>query len=174
MKKSSDTGGRPGQNSLAAYLHAHLTAATSGERLFEQAAKSWRDTPHSADVRRLAAEVSEDKRELEEICRQLHASMPGYKRAFAWLGGQVAALSPLNPTHSIRGAKGQLELESLVSAVSGKLLLWKTLRVLARDDDRIDPDRMDRLANQAAEQIRTLETLLLDTCAVRLAAANPD
>jgi hypothetical protein len=174
MKKGPNTGGVPDGHSLSAYLHGHLTAATAGERLFEQAAKSWRDTPHAVDLGRLAAEVSEDKRALEDICERLHSRMPPYKSALAWAGAQFAALSPLNPVHSIRGAKGQLELESLISAVTGKLLLWKTLRVLSRDDHRIDPGRMEHLSTRAGEQIRTLETLLLDTCATRFAPAAKD
>jgi len=65
MKKSADTEDTAAGNSLSAYLHSHLTAASAGERLFEQAAKSWRDTAHAGEVGRLAAEVSEDKRALE-------------------------------------------------------------------------------------------------------------
>jgi hypothetical protein len=169
MNKSAKTKELPDEQSLTAYLHSHLTAANAGERLFEQAAKSWRDTPRAAEVARLAAEVSEDKRTLEEVCDQLHASMPGYKKPLAWAAAQGAALGPLNPGHSIDGAKGQLELESLISAVTGKLLLWKTLHVLSRDDNRIDQVRMEQLGNRAAAQIQSLEALLLDTCPPRLA-----
>jgi hypothetical protein len=171
MNKSPNTDEIPDAHSLSAYLHSHLTAASAGERLFEHAAKSWRNTPQAGEVARLAAEVTEDKRTLEEVCEQLHSSMPGYKKPLAWAGAQVAALGPLNPGHSIDGAKGQLELESLISAVTGKLLLWKTLRVLSRDDHRIDPVRMEQLSSRAAAQIQTLETLLLDTCPARLAPA---
>lgn len=110
MKKSADSEDTAASHSLSAYLHSHLTAASAGERLFEQAAKSWRDTSHAGEVGRLAAEVSEDKRALEEICEQLHSSMPAYKKPVAWAGAQVAALDPLNPLHSIEGAKGQLSL----------------------------------------------------------------
>jgi hypothetical protein len=174
MQKRPSTGTIPGGHPLSAYLHAHVTAAAAGERLFEQAAKSWRDTAYAAELARLAAEVSEDKRALEDICARLHARMPAYKEVLAWAGGQLAALSPLNPVHSIHGAKGQLELESLISAVTGKLLLWKTLRVLSRDENRIDPGRIEQLSNRAADQIRTLETLLLGTCAARLAPSAQD
>jgi len=74
MKKSADSEDTAASHSLAAYLHSHLTAASAGERLFEQAAKSWRDTAHAGEVGRLAAEVSEDKRALEEVCEQLRHS----------------------------------------------------------------------------------------------------
>jgi hypothetical protein len=50
MKESADTDDATAGHSLSAYLHSHLTAASAGERLFEQAAKSWRDTAHAGEV----------------------------------------------------------------------------------------------------------------------------
>ncbi|MGY2746595.1 hypothetical protein [Arthrobacter sp. UYCu723] len=156
-------------NSFSAYLHSHLMAASAGERLFEQAAKSWAGSPLGTELSRLAVEVSEDKAALQEICEQMHVDMPAYKKPLAWIGAHLAALDPLNPMHSPDGAAGQLELEALIAAVSGKVLLWKTLIVLTSTDLEIDQNRIQRLLDRAVGQIRDLEPLLLDTSGSRLA-----
>lgn len=155
-------------DSLRRYLHSHLMAASAGERLFNQAAKSWADSAHDVELRRLAAEVGEDKAVLEDICEQMHSGLPGHKKPLAWVGAHLAALDPLNPTHSRDGAAGQLELEALIAAVSGKVLLWKTLTVLTGVYQGIDPGQIQRLLDRALGQIRDLETVLLATSAERL------
>lgn len=163
VNESNVNGGTIDDKSLSAYLHSHLIAAAAGERLFEQAAKSWNGTPHGATLSHLAAEVSADKAALHEISDQLHLHMPAYKKPLSWISAQLGTMDPLNPLHSPDGASGQLALEGLLSAVTGKSLLWKTLFVLSRTDERIDPATANRLLDRATEQIRELDALLLDS-----------
>jgi hypothetical protein len=172
VNESNIDGGTIDDNSLSAYLHSHLIAAAAGERLFEQAAKSWDGTPHGATLSHLAAEVSADKAALHEFSDQLHLHMPAYKKPLSWISAQIGKLDPLNPLHSADGATGQLALEGLVSAVTGKSLLWKSLIVLSRTDNRIDPTTVNRFLDRANEQIRELELLLLDTTPERLATSD--
>jgi hypothetical protein len=156
-----------GERSLAAYLHSHVIAAAVGERLFAQAAKTWKDSPHGATLGRLSTEVSSDKAALQGITDGIGLSVPAYKQPFAWIGAQLASLGPLNPLHARTGAAGQLELEALVSAVTGKLLLWKTLVLLSRTDARIGRERVSNLLDRATGQLRELEALLLETAPKR-------
>lgn len=171
----SNTSGRretSGERSLAAYLHSHLIAAAAGERLFKQAAKSWEDSPHGQTLGRLWREVTEDKAALQGITDGLGLTLPAYKEPFAWIGAQLASLGPLNPLHSRTGAPGQLELEALISAVTGKSLLWKTLALLARSDTRIGRERVTNLLARATGQLRELEEILLETAVERFTDAS--
>ncbi len=156
-----------GESSLAAYLHSHLIAAAAGERLFEQAAKTWKDSPRGSTIARLAMEVSADKATLEGITEGLGLGIPAYKRPFVWTGAHLASLGPLNPLHARTGAAEQLELEALISAVTGKSLLWKTLGLLSRTDPRIGQEPMANLLDRATAQLRELEGLLLETATER-------
>ena len=158
-----------GDETLAAYLHSHLIAAAAGERLFGQAAKTWKNSPHGVALGRLATEVSADKAELQDITRGIGLEIPAYKKPLAWIGARIASLGPLNPFHAKTGAPGQLEIEALISAVTGKSLLWKTLVLLSRSDSRIEYDLVARLLDRATEQIRELERILLDTAEERFA-----
>lgn len=162
-----------GESSLAAYLHSHLIAAAAGVRLFEQAAKTWRDSPHGRTIARLATEVSADKAALEGITERLGLGIPAYKKPFAWTGAYLASLGPLNPLHARTGAAEQLELEGLISAVTGKSLLWKTLGLLSRTDPRIGREEAANLLDRATAQLRDLEGLLLETTAERFTDTGP-
>lgn len=172
MSDSEHVKARVDDSMLASYLHSHLIAASAGERLFEQAAKVWRDSPHGSTLSRLAAEVGEDKAELEAITQRLDVALPAYKRNAAWLGAQLSKIDPLNPLRSPRGHTGQLELEALVSAVTGKSLLWETLLLLSQGDVRIDALQMEKLHDRALKQIREIADIMRDTAAARFHAGG--
>jgi len=161
-----------GESSLGTYLHSHLIAAAAGERLFEQAAKTWKDTPRGNTIARLAMEVSADKATLEGITEGLGLGIPAYKKPFAWTGAHLASIGPFNPLHTKTGAAEQLELEALISAVMGKSLLWKTLGLLSRTDPRIGQEPVANLLDRATAQLRELEGLLLETAAERFTDAG--
>lgn len=164
--------GTTGESSLAAYLHSHLIAAAAGERLFEQAAKTWKDSPRGSTIARLATEISADKATLEGITEGLGLGIPAYKKPFAWTGAHLASLGPLNPLHARIGAAEQLELEALISAVTGKSLLWRTLGLLSRTDPHVGQEQVASLLDRATAQLRELEGLLLETAAERFTDAG--
>ncbi|GAB3563345.1 hypothetical protein GCM10027405_17770 [Arthrobacter alkaliphilus] len=169
--RQSDSSATAG-NSLAAYLHSHLIAAAAGERLFGQAAKTWKGSARAETIARLRTEVRTDKTALEAIAASLGMGMPGYKKPFAWAGALLGSLGPVNLLHIRTGAAEQLELEALISAVTGKSLLWKTLLGLSGSDPRIRKDEVALLLERAAGQIRELTDLLAETIPERFSAAT--
>ena len=74
----------------------------------------------------------------------------GEKAARLKLNGHLLARSPLS---------GLEELEMLRLGVEGKAAGWRTLRVLAETDKRLDPDRLDELIARARRQADLLEEL---------------
>ena len=52
-----------------------------------------------------------------------------------------------------------LELEGLLSGISGKRSLWTALRTIADDEPRLDPGALDRLIQRAKEQVSSVEGL---------------
>lgn len=160
------------ENSLAAYLHSHLIAAEAGERLFGQAAKTWKVSARADTISRLRTEVRTDKKALESIAASLGLGMPGYKKPFAWAGALLGSLGPVNLLHMRTGAAEQLELEALISAVTGKSLLWETLLRLADTNPRIRKEEVNLLLERAGGQVRELKDLLAETVPERFSAAN--
>ena len=61
------------------------------------------------------------------------------------LNGELLQSSPLSRV---------VELEGLLTGVSGKLSLWRTLLELAPQDDRLEAGELDVLATRAEDQLR--------------------
>ncbi|MDP9885905.1 hypothetical protein J2W21_003430 [Sinomonas atrocyanea] len=155
---------------LAKYLHSHLIAGNSGKRLFDEAAKAWEGTFHASALSRLAREVSEDADELEKIVQALGLEPPAHRKAVAWATEQAAKVDPLNPAHAAGGRAGQLELESLLTAVTGKCLLWKALLLLTGEGLPVDAARLEQLHDRALHQISTLSEILRSATAANFRA----
>lgn len=170
MSDGQEISGQVDNEALANYLHSHIIAANSGKRLSEEAARVWDGTPHGATFDRLAREVTEDSEELERIAKSLGVELPAHKQATAWIGEQASKLAPLNPAHAPGGHPSQLELEGLITAVTGKSLLWETLLLLADQDVRIEALSVERLHDRALSQIRDLSEVMRSTAKARFRA----
>ena len=101
-----------------------------------------RKCPDKTARHRLAADL------LPEIW--VCAAWIGEKAARLKLNGYLLARSPLSDLE---------ELEMLRLGVEGKAAGWRTLRVLAETDERLDPGRLDELIAGARRQADLLEEL---------------
>jgi hypothetical protein len=150
--------GRSGTDLLGIYLNDHLAGATGGAELARWVARSHGEQD-SGELRRLAAEIAEDRAALLEFMAALTIPVRAYKVCAAWLGekagrlklnGRLLARSPLS---------GLEELEMMRLGVEGKAAGWRTLRTLAETDTRLDPGRLDELISRARHHADLLEEL---------------
>jgi hypothetical protein len=157
--------GRSEASMLGIYLNDHLAGATTGTELAHRMARSHGDGQDSGTLRRLAAEVGQDRAALLDIMAALGIKVRRYKVGAAWIGekagrlkfnGRLFARSPLSDLE---------ELEILRLGVEGKAAGWRTLRALADSDPRLDSARLDELIARARRQADVLEDL-------RVAAAS--
>jgi hypothetical protein len=157
--------GRSEASMLGIYLNDHLAGATAGTELAHRMARSHGDGQDSGTLRRLAAEVGQDRAALLDIMAVLGIKVRRYKVGAAWIGekagrlkfnGRLFARSPLSDLE---------ELEILRLGVEGKAAGWRTLRTLADSDPRLDSARLDELISRARRQADILEDL-------RVAAAS--
>ncbi len=153
---------------LSVYLNDHLAGASGGIELARRAARRHgRDRSALNDI---AREIDEDRSELLAIMAALDVPVRKYKRAATWaleklgrlkLNGRIFRRSPVSDV---------LEVEALRLAVEGKAAGWLLLRRLAEQDDRLDPDKLDRLIERAARQAEVLEMLRISTAEETFAA----
>ena len=150
---------------LGIYLNDHLAGATAGTELAHRMARSRGDRQDGGTLRRLAAEIAQDRAALLDIMGALGIKVRRYKVGVAWIGekagrlkfnGRLLARSPLSDLE---------ELEMLRLGVEGKAAGWRTLRTLADSDTRLDSARLDELISRARRQADVLEDL-------RVAAAS--
>jgi len=144
---------------LGIYLNDHLAGATAGTELAHRTARSYRDGKNGATLRRLAAEIAQDRAALLDIMTALGISVRRYKVSAAWIGEKAGRLK-FNGHLFARSPLSNLEeLEMLRLGVEGKAAGWRTLRTLADTDTRLDPGRLDELITRARRQADLLEDL---------------
>jgi hypothetical protein len=151
---------RSGYGLLGVYLNDHLAGATAGMGLARRMAKSADPGSGSAaTLRTLAGEIADDRSALMTIMTALGIRIRGYKVFGAW-AGEKAGILKLNGRLLTRSPLSDLEeAEVLRLGVEGKAAGWRTLRVLADGERRLDAARLDELLERAARQSATLETL---------------
>ena len=144
---------------LGIYLNDHLGGATGGVELARRTAKAHRDTPDGDVLSDLAAEIAEDRRALLDIMRTLDVPVRRYKVALGWAAEKAGRLKPNGRVVRRSPLSSVLELESLRMGIEGKEVGWRSLRVRAEQDRRLDADRLDGLIARARRQAETVEKL---------------
>jgi hypothetical protein len=142
---------------LAIYLNDHLAGSTLGIELARRLCRSNSDGAYGAPLRRLAAEIDEDRQTLIGIMDRLQIRRDRLKVAGAWaaekagrlkLNGQLLHYSPLSRLE---------ELEMLSLGVEGKLAMWSALHHAI--GPRVADTDLDPLVARANAQRETLEEL---------------
>jgi hypothetical protein len=149
----------PGDGLLGIYLNDHLAGATGGMELARRAAAASRGGKAGDELRRFAADVAADRAALLDIMAALGVPVRAYKVCAGWIGEKAGRLK-LNGRLLSRSPLSSLEeLELLRLGVSGKAAGWRTLRLLADADPRLDRGRLDELLARADVQLGLLEDL---------------
>lgn len=157
---ATKTAQHTGHDLLGVYLNDHLAGSTLGIELARRMAASARHLPTSGDVlKQLAADVAEDRAALLEIMATLEVQVRGYKVYAAWVGEKAGRLKPNGHLLSRSPLSSLEEVEILRLGVEGKGAGWRTLRMLAQRDSRLDARRLDELISRAAHQADLLEKL---------------
>jgi hypothetical protein len=102
----------------------------------------------------------------------LDVPVRGYKVWAAWAGEKAGRLKPNGHLMSRSPLSSLEELEMLRLGVEGKAAGWRTLRVLAERDSRLDPARLDDLISRARRQADQLEDLRVNA-ADQVITADP-
>ncbi len=141
---------------LGIYLNDHLAGSTVGLELAKRARGQNRNSAYGDFLDTLAEEIEEDRETLKGIMEDLGIRKDPAKVAAGWIGekagrlklnGQLTGYSPLSRL---------VELEGLALGVTGKLALWKALR-LADTEPALDGPTLERLIERAERHQRGLE-----------------
>ncbi len=145
---------------LPIYLNDHYAGSTLGVELAKRAAKNNDgNAEFGRPLARLASEIDEDRESLKRIMDRLDVSEDRIKASIFWLGEKVGRLKPNGELLQFSPLSRVVELEGLITGVSGKLSLWRTLLELAVRDDRLDEGELEVLAGRAEDQLLRLHAL---------------
>jgi hypothetical protein len=147
------------QGLLGIYLNDHLAGATGGVELARRMAASRRPVADGHTLRHLAADAAADRAALLEIMAALGIPVRAYKVYAGWIGEKAGRLKLNGRLLNRSPLSGLEELEIMYLAVMGKAAGWRTLRLVAETDPRLDRGRLDELIARADGQLELLENL---------------
>jgi hypothetical protein len=148
---------------LPIYLNDHLAGAVGAVQLARRAAGQNEGTEYGEVLARLADEIDQDRRTLQDLLKRLGvrsdrvkvlSSVVAEKLGRFKLNGELLSYSPLSRLE---------EIEILMLGVEGKLGLWRALR--ANLDVEVD---FEDLIRRGTAQRRRLEALRLKAAAQAL------
>jgi hypothetical protein len=144
---------------LRIYLQDHLAGSTAGLELARRTRGANEGTEYGPPLAKIADEIEADRRALQGIMEDLGFGGDKLKNVAAWglekvgrlkLNGEITSYSPLSR---------MVELEGLLTGITGKWGLWVALLQIAPSEPRLDVARLERLRDGAEEQRRTVEGL---------------
>jgi len=157
-----------GSQLLGIYLNDHLGGSTTGVELAKRTAKANRGTEFGGPLQRLASEIDEDRESLKRILDRLEVRPDRLKVAAAWAMEKAGRLKPNGRLRGYSPLSRVVEVEALVTGVSGKLSLWRALETVAPTEPRLDAD-LTALAQRAEDQLQRLHALRDRAAAVAFA-----
>jgi hypothetical protein len=144
---------------LAIYLQDHYAGSTGGLEMAKRTAKANGGTEFAGPLTRLATEIGEDRDTLKRIMDHLEAGRAPVKAALAWGAEKAGRLKPNGQLRGYSPLGRVLEIEALVTGVSGKLSLWRALQAIAPTEPRLDTPQLADLAGRAEDQLTRLHGL---------------
>jgi len=147
---------------LEIYLADHVAASGAGVALARRSAQSNAGTELGEALRRLAAEIEDDRRTLQAIVADLGFRESKAKGAVAWFGDKLGRLKLNGQLRGYSPLSRVLELETLSVGVAGKLALWQSLRSVPAVGARLPDYDLDQLAARARRQRAEIEAHRLE------------
>jgi hypothetical protein len=144
---------------LRIYLQDHLAGSTAGLELARRTSKANRGSEYGPPLAKIADEIESDRRQLQAIMDALGFGGDRLKNVAAWtlekagrlkLNGEFTHYSPLSRV---------VELEGLLTGITGKWGLWVALLEVAPGEPRLDAELLTRLRDRAEEQRATVQEL---------------
>ncbi|UGQ12642.1 hypothetical protein LO772_03215 [Yinghuangia sp. ASG 101] len=155
---------------LRIYLGDHYAGSAAGLALVRRLARTRADTSDGPVLRQLEREIAEDRETLHDIMHALGVAPTRGKSVVGSLVGKAGRLKPNGRLRRRAPLSDLLELEALFLGVEGKAACWRSLRILAPTDTRLDADRLDELISRADGQVGVLEALRATAVARTLGA----
>ncbi len=141
------------------YLQDHHAGSTTGLELARRIHGGNKDNEYGETMAEIVDEIAADKKALEGIMDDLGFGSDTIKDAGAWalekvgrlkMNGQITGYSPLSRV---------VELEGLMTGITGKIGLWAALIQIAPDEPRLDAAHLERLRERGESQRAKVEEL---------------
>jgi predicted DNA-binding ribbon-helix-helix protein len=141
------------------YLQDHLAGATAGLELARRTRGANEGTEYGPTLAKIADEIEADRRQLVGIIEDLGFGGDRLKNIAAWGLEKVGRLKMNGEWTSYSPLSRVVELEGLLTGITGKKGLWISLLEIAPSEPRLDVALLERLRDRAEEQRASIEEL---------------
>ena len=142
---------------LGIYLNDHLAGSTTGIELVKRASSANQGSELGSFLAGLVSEIDSDRETLKRIMDDLGIRRDPAKQAGGWVLEKAGRLKPNGQLRGYSPLSRLVELEGLALGVTGKLAVWKALRLVAESEPKLDRAELDGLVERAETQQRGLE-----------------
>ncbi|MEO5719323.1 MAG: hypothetical protein ABIR29_12255 [Chthoniobacterales bacterium] len=147
---------------LGIYLKDHYAAAVGAVDLLGHLSDAHNNKPLGTFFRDLLAEVKADHDRLHDIMKALGIEDSPMRNAGAWLAEKFGLGKLEFGGGETSGIRLIQALETLTIGITGKLLLWRTLKAAQQIASLLPQIDFDQLTLSAQEQIEEVEAERLD------------
>ncbi|MGK2931572.1 MAG: hypothetical protein ACSLFD_02140 [Solirubrobacterales bacterium] len=140
---------------LKIYLNDHYSGSTGGLELAKRARGNSTDPERTAMWEAITVELTEEREILREMIDRAGTSRNAVKTLLSWAAEKAGRLKPNGQVTGPSGMAQFLELEMLLIGVTGKMAMWRTLRMV--DDPRFRSVDFAGLIEQAESQRERLD-----------------
>lgn len=153
---------------LSVYLQDHHAGSVTGTNLARRIAGQNEGTVYGEEMARIADEIEEDQRTLEELMAKLDVGTDRVKDAIAWGGEKVGRLKPNARLLSYSPLSRLIELEGLLMGVTAKGGMWRALEGVKDQIEGLEGFDFAVLDARAKDQRSRLEDLRLQAASEAL------
>ena len=157
------------QKLLEIYLQDHYAGSTGGVELAKRTAKENEGTEFGGPLIRIAGEIREDRDALKRIMDRLDVSPAPIKAGLAWAAEKAGRVKPNGQLRGYSPLGRLVEVEALITGVTGKHSLWRALQQVVDAEPRLDRRQLEDLERRAEDQLSRLHELRDRAAAVALA-----
>jgi hypothetical protein len=158
------------QKLLEIYLQDHYAGSTGGLELAKRTAKENGGTEFGGPLTRIAGEIREDRDALKRIMDRLEVSAAPVKAGLAWAAEKAGRVKPNGQVRGYSPLGRLVEVEALITGVTGTLSLWRALQQVAPGEARLERPQLEELERRAEDQLARLHELRDRAAAIALSS----
>jgi hypothetical protein len=149
----------PGRESLHLYLNDHLAGSVAAIEMVDNLIEHHPADRFTKFFRDLRSEIHADQETLRDLIKKSGAEESAIRKAGAWLAERFGRTKLGDADDSIALLQA---LEGLALGVTGKRLLWRSLKTISANFPELQGTDFSELEHRAEDQFKGIENLRLE------------
>jgi hypothetical protein len=149
----------PGREDLRLYLNDHLAGSVAAIEMVDNLIEHHPEDRFGKFFRDLRDEIHADQEKLRDLIQRVGAEESVVRKAGAWLVERLGRAKFGDTRDSVELLQA---VEGLALGITGKRLLWRSLKAIAPNFPDLQGTDFNALENRAQDQFARVEALRMD------------